>query len=103
MPFKSFYSHHACVDFEVILENATLELPPPYKMDSQFGLKCGYFSILSCHRLSAHLAPSLAGTLHYIKEYTQSPIIKNGPIRNDAEIFGKFKERTLSRSKLRNA
>ena len=35
--------------------------------------------------------------------YTQSPIIKNGPIRNDAEILGKFKERTLSRSKSRNA
>ena len=35
--------------------------------------------------------------------YTQSPIIKNGPIRNDAEILGKFKERRLSRSKLRNA
>ena len=38
---------------------------------------------------------------HYY--YTQSPIIKNSPIRNDAEILGKFKERTLSRSKLRNA
>ena len=36
-------------------------------------------------------------------DYTQSPIIKNGPIRNDAEILGKFKERMLSRSKLRNA
>ena len=35
--------------------------------------------------------------------YTQSPIIKNGPIKNDAQILGKFKERTLSRSKLRNA
>ena len=35
--------------------------------------------------------------------YTQSPIIKNGPIKNSVEIFGKFKERTLSRSKLRNA
>ena len=34
--------------------------------------------------------------------YTQSPIIKNGPIRNNAEILGKFKERTLSRSKIRN-
>ena len=33
----------------------------------------------------------------------QSPIIKNGPIRNDAEILGNFKERTLSKSKLRNA
>ena len=36
-------------------------------------------------------------------KYTQSPIIKNGAIRNNAEILGKFKERTLSRSKLRNA
>jgi hypothetical protein len=27
--------------------------------------------------------------------YTQSPIIKNGPIRKDAEILGKFKERRL--------
>ena len=35
--------------------------------------------------------------------YTQSPIIKNSPIKNDAQILGKFKERTLSRSKLRNA
>ena len=35
--------------------------------------------------------------------YTQSPIIKNGPIRNDAEILGKFKERMLSKSRLRNA
>ena len=34
--------------------------------------------------------------------YTQSPIIKNGPIRNNAEIVGKFKELTLSRSKIRN-
>ena len=37
------------------------------------------------------------------QRYTQSPIIKNGPIKNGAEIFGKFKEQTLSRSKLRNA
>ena len=39
--------------------------------------------------------------------YSQSPIIKNGPIRNDAEILGKFKEQMLSlmlsRSELRNA
>ena len=34
--------------------------------------------------------------------YMQSLIIKNGAIRNDAEILGKFKERMLSRSKLRN-
>ena len=40
--------------------------------------------------------------LLFSSHYTQSPIIKNGPIRNDAEILGKFKERTLSRSKLRN-
>ena len=38
----------------------------------------------------------------FFKYYTQSPIIKNGPIRNNAEILGKFKERTLSRSKIRN-
>ena len=35
--------------------------------------------------------------------YMQSPIIKNGLIRNDPEILGKFKEQRLSRSKLRNA
>ena len=34
--------------------------------------------------------------------YTQSPIIKNGLIRNGAKILGKFKRRRLSRSKLRN-
>ena len=35
--------------------------------------------------------------LKFQEHYTKSPI------RNDAEIFGKFKEQTLSRSKLRNA
>ena len=39
----------------------------------------------------------------FVLVYTQSPITKNGPIRNDSEILGKFKERTLSKSKLRNA
>ena len=39
-----------------------------------------------------------------LQEYfTQSPIIKNGPIRNGAKVLGKFKERMLSRSKLSNA
>ena len=33
----------------------------------------------------------------------QSPIIKNDPIRNNAEILGIFKEWMLSRSKLSNA
>ena len=45
------------------------------------------------------------GTVYTLdsKLYTQSPIIKNGAIRNNAEILGKFKERRLSSSKLRNA
>ena len=42
-------------------------------------------------------------TVSLVLTYTQSPIIKNGLIRNDAEILGIFKERRLSRSKLRNA
>ena len=42
-------------------------------------------------------------SFYFEEKYTQSPIIKNGPIKNGAETFGKFKERTLSRSKLRNA
>ena len=41
--------------------------------------------------------------LNFQIHYTQSPIIKNGLIRNNAEILVKFKERRLSRSKLRNA
>ena len=36
-------------------------------------------------------------------EYTQSPIIRNGPIRLSAEFWGKFKKRALGRSNLRNA
>ena len=46
---------------------------------------------------------SQRGRILQIDRYTQSPIMKNDPIRNGAEILGKFKERTLSRSKLRNA
>ncbi len=38
----------------------------------------------------------------YIKVYTQSPIIRNGPIRLSAEFWGKFKKRALGRSNLRN-
>ena len=37
------------------------------------------------------------------QHYTQSPLIKNSPIRKDAEILGKSKERALDRSNLRNA
>ena len=37
----------------------------------------------------------------WVGRYTQSPIIKNCPIRNDAEILGKFKERTVNRSKIK--
>ena len=36
-------------------------------------------------------------------KYTQSPIIRNGPIRLGAEFWGKFKKQALSRSNLRNA
>ena len=36
-------------------------------------------------------------------EYTQSPIIRNGPIRLGAEFRGKFKKQALGRSNLRNA
>ena len=32
----------------------------------------------------------------WILIYMQSPIIKNSPIRNDAEILGKFKERIIT-------
>ena len=35
--------------------------------------------------------------------YTQSPIIRNGPIRLGVEFWGKFKKRALGRSNLRNA
>ena len=35
--------------------------------------------------------------------YTQYPIIRNGLIRNRAELLGKFKKRALGRSNLRNA
>ena len=35
--------------------------------------------------------------------YTQYPIIRNGLIRNNAEFLGKFKNRALGRSNLRNA
>ena len=35
--------------------------------------------------------------------YTQSPIIRNGPIRLGIEFWGKFKKRALGRSNLRNA
>ena len=35
--------------------------------------------------------------------YTQSPIIRNGPIRLGVEFWGKFKKRALGRSDLRNA
>ena len=35
--------------------------------------------------------------------YTQSPIIRNGPIRLGVEFWGKFKKRALDRSDLRNA
>ena len=35
--------------------------------------------------------------------YTQSPIIRNGPIRLGVEFLGKFKKRALGRSNLRNA
>ena len=52
-------------------------------------------------QLNPHQKYKYASDLHHI--YTQSPIIKNGLIRNDAEILGIFKERRLSRSKLRNA
>jgi hypothetical protein len=36
-------------------------------------------------------------------KYTQSPIIRNGPIRLGVEFGGKFKKRALGRSNLRNA
>ena len=36
-------------------------------------------------------------------KYTQSPIIRNGPIRLGAEFWGKFKKQALGRSNLRNA
>ena len=35
--------------------------------------------------------------------YTQSPIIRNGPIRLGVEFWEKFKKRALGRSNLRNA
>ena len=37
------------------------------------------------------------------EKYTQSPIIRNGPIRLSVEFWGKFKKRALGRSNLRNA
>ena len=51
---------------------------------------------------------SLIGHLESIwnqseSKYTQYPIIRNGLIRNSAEIWGKFKKRALGRSNLRNA
>jgi hypothetical protein len=36
-------------------------------------------------------------------QYTQSPIIRNGHTRLDAEFWGKFKKQELGRSNLRNA
>ena len=36
------------------------------------------------------------------KVYTQSPIIRNSPIRLGVEFWGKFKKRALGRSNLRN-
>ena len=36
-------------------------------------------------------------------QYTQSPIIRNGPIRLGVEFWGKFKKWALGRSNLRNA
>ena len=35
--------------------------------------------------------------------YTQSPIIRNGPIRLSVEFLGKFKKQALGRSNSRNA
>ena len=35
-------------------------------------------------------------------QYTQSVLIRNGPIRNTSEIFGFFKKRLVKFSKLRN-
>ena len=40
---------------------------------------------------------------HHQILYTQSPIIRNGPIRLSVEFWGKFKKRALGRSNLRNA
>ena len=37
------------------------------------------------------------------RDYTQSPIIRNGPIRLGIEFWGKFKKRALGRPDLRNA
>ena len=61
------------------------------------------FSISSRQQFSRPYCVSKGLKLLNPNDYTQSPIIKNGPKKNDAEILGKFKERTLSRSKLRNA
>jgi hypothetical protein len=38
---------------------------------------------------------------HYLIVYTQSPIIRTGRIRTDAEFLGKFKNRALGSSNLR--
>ena len=37
------------------------------------------------------------------KTDTQSPIVRNGPIRLGVEFWGKFKKPALGRSNLRNA
>ena len=55
----------------------------------------GYFKCSQSKRdagMDFYQANRSENTANRIRFYTQSPIIKNGPIRNDAEILGKLKE-----------